>query len=309
MNARCGSPGCSRQARRQGTGLPRPGEEKAMFVRTLFDTIAPRYDLMNRLMTAGFYPRWQRCLAAVTGLGPGGHALDVCCGTGDLGLIMARQVAPGGRVVGVDFSPRMLEIARRKAARGQAAAVEIEFVRGDALDLPFPDGSFDCAVIGFALRNVNDIPRCLAEMARVVRPGGRVLALEVCRPPSPWVRAWFYPYFHSVVPLLGVLAGFVRGVDEGSPPERGHPRPRGPMRPRGHRAQRRLRPYGYLPRSLAYLPGLEELADALRSAGLTGVNYRVLPPGVVALHQGTVPDRCGGPAHGAQQGKGPACVE
>lgn len=258
--------------------LPRPGEEKARFVRRLFDTIAPRYDLMNRVMTAGFYPYWQRRLVAVTGLRPGGRALDVCCGTGDLALLMARQVAPGGGVDGVDFSGRMLEVARRKAARRPVPGVTLRFHHGDALALPFGDATFDCAVIGFALRNVNDIGGCLAEMARVVKPGGRVLALEVCRPRSAWVRAWFFPYFYTVVPLLGVLAGFAGAVEEGAAPE----------------GAARLRPYAYLPRSLAYLPDLEELAAAFRAAGLEGVDYRVLPPGVVAVHRGTVPPRAAG---------------
>ncbi|MDI6895010.1 MAG: ubiquinone/menaquinone biosynthesis methyltransferase [Bacillota bacterium] len=248
-------------------GLPRPGGEKEALVRSLFDTIAPRYDLMNRVMTAGFFGRWQRSLAEVTGLSPGRKALDVCCGTGDLALIMAGQVAPGGEVTGLDFSPRMLDIARRKASRWQAAwETRIDFVTGDALQIPFPDRSFDCAAIGFALRNVSDIGRCLGEMARVVHPGGRVVALEVCRPSSLLVRAWFYPYFYTVVPLLGILAGFGQRLDR-SP----------------------LRPYTYLPRSLAYLPGLEELATAFRGAGLSDVHYRVLPPGVAALHWGTVP--------------------
>ena len=248
-------------------GLPPPGEEKEAFVRAIFDTIAARYDLMNRVMTAGFFGRWQRSLAEVTGLGPGQRALDVCCGTGDLALIMAGQVAPDGQVTGLDFSPAMLDLARRKAARWRARnPVRFEFVLGNALQMPFADRSFDCAAIGFALRNVSDIVRCLGEMTRVVRPGGRVVALEVCRPPSRLVRAWFYPYFYTVVPLLGIMAGFRRAPGQGS-----------------------LRPYSYLPRSLAYLPGLEELAAAFRRVGLTEVRYRVLPPGVVALHWGTVP--------------------
>lgn len=274
------APGRSRPPR----GLPAPGGEKEAFVRALFDTIAPRYDLMNRVMTAGFYGRWQRALAGVTGLVPGGAALDVCCGTGDLALLMAGQVGPGGRVVGVDFSRPMLELARRKAARWQARGFSVEFVAGDALDLPFPDASFDCAAVGFALRNVSDIPRCLAEMARVVRPGGRVVALEVCRPPSPFVRAWFYPYFYTCVPLLGILAGFSRRVRGGV-----------------------LRPYSYLPRSLAYLPAADRLADLFRRAGLGEVHYRVLPPGVVALHWGTVLRPT--VARGRETGKGPASVE
>lgn len=248
-------------------GLPRPGEEKEAFVRALFDTIAPRYDLMNRVMTAGFFGRWQRSLAEVTGLRPGQRALDVCCGTGDLALIMADQVAPHGRVTGLDFSPAMLDLARRKAARRQGRhPVYFEFVLGNALHMPFADRSFDCAAIGFALRNVSDVVRCLGEMVRVVRPGGRVVALEVCRPPSRLAGAWFYPYFYTVVPLLGILAGFRRAPREGS-----------------------LRPYSYLPRSLAYLPGLQEIAATFRRVGLTEVGYRVLPPGVVALYWGTVP--------------------
>lgn len=238
-------------------GLPAPGPEKAEFVRALFDTIAPAYDLMNRVMTAGLLGRWRRSFAGVTGLSPGEAALDVCCGTGELALLMARQVGPQGKVSGVDFSPRMLALARKKAEK---TGWPVEFLLADALELPFPDASFHCAAIGFALRNVNDPRACLAEMSRVTRAGGRVVVLEICRPTAPWVRAWFYPYFYGLVPVLGLVAGF---------------------RASG------LRPYSYLPRSLAYLPSLEELAALMRAVGLAEVRYRVLPPGVVSLHWGT----------------------
>lgn len=252
------------KARGSGQMLPPPGDEKSRFVKATFDAIAPGYDLMNKVMTWGWVRTWQRQFAALTGLGPGDAALDVCCGTGELSFIMARQVGPGGRVVGLDFSSRMLAIARRKAER---AGLPLEFWLEDALSLPFGDESFHCAAIGFALRNVNDLERCLREMRRVVRPGGRVISLEICRPPSRWVRAWFYPYFFGVVPFLGLGAELLHRV--------------------GRTYGSSLRPYAYLPRSLAYLPDLGELAGAMVRAGLEDVHYRVLSPGVVALHWGT----------------------
>ena len=158
----------------------------------MFDRIAPVYDAMNRLMTAGLDRRWRRLTAEL--VRPGDRVLDACCGTGDLAIACARA---GGRVTGLDFSERMLERARRKAPR-------LEWVAGDLLALPFADASFDAATVGFGVRNVEDLERALAELRRVLRVGGRVGILEITRPRgvlAPFYRVWF----DGVVPLLGKL--------------------------------------------------------------------------------------------------------
>ena len=213
-------------------------------VRTMFDRIAPVYDAMNRVMTAGLDGRW-RAETAHAVVSRGDRVLDVCCGTGDLALAAERA---GGNVTGVDFSERMLERARRKSD-------SIEWVRGDALALPFADGSFDDATVGFGVRNLTDPETGLRELRRVLRPGGRVGVLEITRPQgvlAPFYRLWF----DGVVPLLGkVLPGGAA--------------------------------YTYLPASVRRFPGPEELADVLRAAGFADVSYRRFAGGIVALHTGT----------------------
>jgi demethylmenaquinone methyltransferase/2-methoxy-6-polyprenyl-1,4-benzoquinol methylase len=212
-------------------------------VRGMFDRIAPVYDAMNRVMTAGLDGRWRRETAAAV-VSQGDRVLDACCGTGDLALACLRA---GGRVTGLDFSERMLERARRKSD-------EIEWVRGDALALPFEDDSFDAATVGFGVRNLADLERGLAELRRVLRPGGRVGILEITRPRgllAPFYRIWF----DGIVPLLGkVLPG-------GSA-------------------------YTYLPASVRRFPGTEDLAALLRAAGFEDVRFRLFAGGIVALHTG-----------------------
>jgi demethylmenaquinone methyltransferase/2-methoxy-6-polyprenyl-1,4-benzoquinol methylase len=212
-------------------------------VRRMFDRIAPVYDAMNRTMTAGLDRRWRRATAEAV-VRPGDRVLDACCGTGDLALAAARA---GGRVTGLDFSERMLERARRKAP-------QLEWVRGDLLALPFPDGSFGAATVGFGVRNVESLERALSELRRVLRPGGRVGILEITRPRGP--LALFYRFwFDGVVPLLGkVLPGGAA--------------------------------YTYLPASVRRFPGPDELAASLRSAGFEDVTYRLFAGGIVALHTG-----------------------
>jgi demethylmenaquinone methyltransferase/2-methoxy-6-polyprenyl-1,4-benzoquinol methylase len=173
-----------------------PGRLPAEGVRAMFDRIAPVYDLMNRVMTAGLDRRWRR-EAAASVVRPGDAVLDACCGTGDLALACVRA---GGRVTGLDFSERMLERARRKAP-------ELEWARGDLLALPFPDASFDAATVGFGVRNVEDVERALAELRRVLRPDGRLAVLEITRPRGV-LRHFYGLWFDRVVPLLGrVLPG------------------------------------------------------------------------------------------------------
>ena len=221
------------------------GRLPAEGVRAMFDRIAPVYDAMNRVMTAGLDGRWRAETAAAV-VQPGDRVLDSCCGTGDLALACLRA---GGRVTGLDFSEPMLQRARRKSS-------EVEWVRGDALALPFEDDSFDAATVGFGVRNLADLERGLAELRRVLVPGGRVGVLEITRPRgllAPFYRVWF----EVLVPLLGRLL------------------------PGG-------RAYSYLPASVRRFPGPEDLAELLRAAGFRDVRYRLFAGGIVALHTGVV---------------------
>lgn len=267
------------------TGARHPREElkaiietdKPAYVRTLFDSIAADYDRMNRIMTGGLLALWHRAFLRETRLDPGQEALDVCCGTGDLALLMARRVGPGGRVVGVDFAANMLAIARRREAQAREAVnkralARLEWVQGDALRLEFPDGGlkegFHCTTMGFALRNVGDLQRSLCEMARVTRCGGRVVCLEVSRPANPVLRFGFHLYFYRIVPLLGRMAE--KGLHPDSP-------------------LRRLRPYTYLPYSLDHLPPPAAILEMMKAAGLVKVRHIPLTGGIVSLYVGERP--------------------
>ena len=222
----------------------------------MFDRIAGRYDAMNSVMSAGLHHRWRARTVDVADLAPGAAALDVCCGTGDLALELRRRVGPGGRVVGLDFSAPMLELAERKAT---AAAAAVEWVEGNALELPFGDATFDAATVGFGVRNVADVPRAIREMARVVRSGGRVAILEITTPQRPPLK-WFYSvWFDRIVPLLGTAAGDREA-------------------------------YTYLPSSVRRFPPARELAALMHEAGLRDVRYVILGGGIVAIHWGTVSD-------------------
>ena len=210
-------------------------------VRRMFDRIAPVYDVMNRAMTAGLDRRWRRLTAAAV-VRPGDAVLDACCGTGDLAVAAARA---GGRVTGLDFSEPMLERARRKAP-------ELDWIRGDLLELPFDGASFDAATVGFGVRNVDDLARALAELRRVLRPGGRVGILEITRPRGP-LAPFYRLWFDGVVPLLGKL------LPGGSA-------------------------YTYLPASVRRFPGPTELAEMIVAAGFRDVRVRLFAGGIVALH-------------------------
>jgi demethylmenaquinone methyltransferase/2-methoxy-6-polyprenyl-1,4-benzoquinol methylase len=212
-------------------------------VRRMFDRIAPVYDPMNRLMTAGLDRRWRRETAAAV-VQQGDRVLDVCCGTGDLALADSEA---GGRVTGLDFSAPMLERARGKSS-------EIEWIEGDALALPFADGSFDAVTIGFGLRNLPNVERGLAELRRVLRPGGRLAILEITRPSGP--LAPFYRFwFDGVIPLAGKL------LPGGSA-------------------------YSYLPASVRRFPAPEGLSRLLDEAGFSEISWRLFAGGIVALHTG-----------------------
>ena len=220
-------------------------------VRDMFDRISPSYDRMNLLMSMGRDGRWRRLGVRASRAQPGDAALDVCCGTGDFAVELRRAVGPSGRVVGLDFSPQMLEVARRKCSA-------VEWQQGDALALPFADGEFTAACVGFGVRNLSDYRRGFAEMARVVRPGGRVVCLEMSTPPAP-IRPFSQLWTDHGVPVLGRIVAH--------DPEA----------------------YRYLPASVHRFPSAPELAEIMREAGLVDVGYRRLMMGVVALHVGTVP--------------------
>jgi demethylmenaquinone methyltransferase/2-methoxy-6-polyprenyl-1,4-benzoquinol methylase len=221
------------------TGRLAPGE-----VRSMFDRIAPVYDVMNRVMTAGLDQRWRRETVKAV-VRPGDRVLDACCGTGDLAV--AALKAGAGEVVGLDFSPRMLERARAKQRL-------VTWLEGDVTAMPFEGGGFDSATVGFGVRNVADLAAALEELARVLRPGGRLGILEITTPTgflAPFYRLWF----DRIVPLLGRLL-------------------------KGGSA------YTYLPASVRRFPGPDELARLMRAAGFEGVAYRTFAGGIVALHTG-----------------------
>ena len=246
------------------------GDDKRRYVAEMFARISPRYDLMNSLMTGGLHHRWKRETARFTAAGLYGAALDVATGTGDLAFALAR--CPGiDRAVGVDLLSEMLTIAAGKPAahqpqpsptpqpsfpRRRESSPSVSFIMGDALQLPFPDNAFVCATAGFSLRNMADVPAAIAEMARVVAPGGRVTTLELT-PMPPGIRATLGRlYFHQLVPLMGQIVTGDRTA------------------------------YTYLPSSVDYFLTAEGLAEVYRKAGLTNVGYRRLGLGGVALHYG-----------------------
>jgi len=222
-------------------------------VRAMFDRIAGFYDVMNSVMTAGLHHRWRERAVDLARVGPGSRALDVATGTGDLAIELARRVAPGGEVVGSDFSEGMLDRARAKAV-GEPG---LRWEWGNALELPYPDSGFDAATVGFGARNFSDLERGLSEMARVVRPGGKVVVLEITTPTKPPLSSFFSVWFDRVVPALGSLA---------SEPEA----------------------YTYLPSSVRRFPGPEALGAAMAGAGLEDVRWILTAGGIIALHSGTV---------------------
>jgi len=254
----------------------------------MFDRIAGVYDVLNSAMTAGLHHRWRRRAAELARVGPGSRVLDVATGTGDLAIELARHVAPGGEVLGADFSEAMLDRARRKAAALRVTdGVRPRFEWADALALPYPDDRFDAATVGFGVRNFEDLAAGLAEMVRVVRPGGRVVVLEMTAPTRPPLSVFFALWFDRVVPLLGRLTGALAVLRGAGDTARG-----------GSIADA----YSYLPSSVKRFPGPRALAGELARAGLSQISYVLTAGGIVAIHAGTV---AGGVAAGtAAEGGG-----
>jgi len=233
---------------RAGNNVPEPD------VAALFDSIAPVYDRMNTIMTAGLDGRWRRAAVRAARLAPGESVLDVACGTGKLTAALALVVGPLGKAVGVDLAPVMLEEARRS----WGDMVQVEFRLGNALALPVEDSSFEAATIAFGLRNLASFEDGFREMARVVRPGGRVVCLELSVPRPKLIGKVYEAVFNGMAPTIG---SFFRRRDE----------------------------YAYLPHTLEGFPDPVELAATMRRAGLVNVSGRRLALGAVALHVGTVP--------------------
>jgi demethylmenaquinone methyltransferase / 2-methoxy-6-polyprenyl-1,4-benzoquinol methylase len=234
----------------------RPSPESGDFaaqVQGMFERIAGVYDLMNTAMTAGLHHRWRARAADRAELSAGDCALDVCCGTGDLAIELRRRCGPSGKVIGCDFSERMLELARDKAVR--LGMPDVSFEWADALELPFEDGSFDAVTVGFGARNLADLQAGIAEMTRVLRPDRRLVILEITQPSRPPL-SWFHAlWFDRIVPRLGALAGDREA-------------------------------YSYLPESVKRFPSPVELAAIMDRGGIGRIRWTLLAGGIIAIHSG-----------------------
>jgi demethylmenaquinone methyltransferase/2-methoxy-6-polyprenyl-1,4-benzoquinol methylase len=231
------------------------GEARANHVATMFARISGRYDLVNTVMSGGMHHRWRRQAALLATRDLHGVALDVATGTGDLAIALARRTGIR-KVVGLDFVQEMVLLAQQKTRRRNSSKAS-GFLQGDALALPFPDNSFACATCGFGLRNMENLPNALAEMARVVQPGGRVVILEIVPRKSKGLAPWLINlYFRRVVPVLGRVLANEREA------------------------------YAYLPISVDAFPLAGELVHLMQNAGLRNVSYRTTGMGMVAIHVG-----------------------
>ncbi len=234
------------------------GETKEQRVLGVFEAIAQDYDFMNSVMSLGRHKAWRRFALNKLGVTPGATAIDVCCGTCDLTIGLAEQVGVLGKVVGLDFSAQMLQVGESKLR--QRRANNVLLVEGSALALPFPDNSFDYATMAFALRNVNDITRAMCEMGRVVKPGGRVMSLDISHPKNPLVRQLYYSHLNYVLPRA---AGWL---------------------------VKRHREYAWLPESLQGFPDSDALSRLFSACGLVKLEHHLIWGGIAALHIGSKPD-------------------
>jgi demethylmenaquinone methyltransferase/2-methoxy-6-polyprenyl-1,4-benzoquinol methylase len=228
---------------------------KEEYVHAVFSAIAHRYDFLNTALSFNRDKYWRKFAVSHADLKPGDIGLDVCCGTAMLALELARAVGPAGRVVGLDFCAEMLSVARSNIGKTEYAQ-SIELIEGNAIALPLEDDTYDCATIGFALRNVPDIEKTISEMRRVVKPGGKVISLELAKPSMPVFKQLYYLYFNCFVPILGKLGVGVSG------------------------------PYKWLPDSLKVFPHQAAIRDIFAATGLKNARYFELTGGIVAVHVG-----------------------
>jgi demethylmenaquinone methyltransferase / 2-methoxy-6-polyprenyl-1,4-benzoquinol methylase len=263
----------------------------------MFDRVAAVYDLLNTVMTAGLHHRWRSRAVDLAQVGPGSRVLDVATGTGDLAIELVRRVSPGGEVIGSDFSEGMLARARVKGAKAvreipsdaPASArngsldlkpthpkpASLRFEWGDALELPYPDDAFDAATVGFGARNFSDLPRGLQEMVRVVRPGGRVVVLEMTTPTRPPLSLFYRLWFDRIIPLIGKLAGLVARLAS---------------RPAISPSETTIaQAYTYLPNSVKRFHSPDALATEMELAGCSDIGYVLMAGGIIAVHGATVP--------------------
>ena len=221
-------------------------------VQGMFDRIAPRYDLMNQVMSVGLHHRWRERAAQMADLAAGDRALDCCTGTGDLAFALARRVTASGEVVGIDFSEQMLERAQEKTPAG----LNVEFLQGDATNLPFEADSFAAATVAFGIRNIPDRAAALSEMARVVTPGGRIVILEITTPTR--LKGAVDTWFQRAVPTLGRMVGKDASA------------------------------YAYLPASTLRFPQPHEFAAEIDASGIADVRWQTFLGGMIGLHYGRV---------------------
>ncbi|QJD87970.1 demethylmenaquinone methyltransferase [Cohnella herbarum] len=230
-------------------------ESKQKHVHEVFESIAPKYDMMNDIISFRRHKAWRRFTMRKMEVQPGQTSLDLCCGTCDWTIALARASGKG-KTVGLDFSRNMLDVGQAKVNK-LGLGGQISLIQGNAMDLPFEDNSFDYVTIGFGLRNIPDIVKTLKEMKRVVKPGGKIFCLEMSKPTWQPFKAIFYFYFEKLLPLLGKW--FAKRQDQ----------------------------YRWLPESLKTFPDLQELAELFRTVGMRNVKAYPLSGGVGALHIGT----------------------
>ena len=241
-------------------GKPTPGSAgsgtmEEPQVRAMFDRISGVYDRMNGVMTAGLHHHWRRRAVDLAAVGSGSRVLDVATGTGDMAFELAKRVGVEGEVIGSDFSEKMLDLARAKAGDRDGATVAFE--SGNALDLPYPDDVFDAATVGFGARNFSELGKGITEMARVVKPGGRVVILEITTPTKRPLSTFYRLWFDRIVPGLGKVAG-----DSDA--------------------------YSYLPNSVKRFPGPAQLATVMENSGLQHIHWVLTAGGIIAIHVGEV---------------------
>jgi demethylmenaquinone methyltransferase/2-methoxy-6-polyprenyl-1,4-benzoquinol methylase len=230
-------------------------ESKQKHVHSVFESIAPKYDMMNDILSFRRHKAWRKFTMRKMDVQPGQTSLDICCGTGDWTVALAKASGKG-KTIGLDFSQNMLDIGQAKIEK-LGLEGQITLVQGNAMDLPFEDNSFDFVTIGFGLRNVPDIVKTLKEMKRVVKPGGKIVCLELSKPTWQPFKGIYYFYFEKVLPLLGKW--FVKRFEQ----------------------------YSWLPESLTTFPDLQALAELFRTVGMRNVKAYPLTGGVAALHVGT----------------------